>query len=42
MSRQRGFAAECRRQSSSLTGDAAEGEKIDWLDQVADRDGRAP
>jgi DNA-binding LacI/PurR family transcriptional regulator len=40
--RRRGFAAECRRQSCSLRGDAAEGETIDWLDQVADRDGWSP
>jgi DNA-binding LacI/PurR family transcriptional regulator len=37
--RKRGFAAECRRQSLSLRNDAAEGETLDWLDQVADREG---
>ena len=37
--RKRGFAAECRRQSLSLHNDAAEGETLDWLDQVADRQG---
>ena len=40
--RRRGFAAECRRQSSNLCGDAAEGETLDWLDQMADRDGWSP
>lgn len=40
--RLRGFAAECKRQSSSLRDDAAEGETLDWLDQVADREGWLP
>ena len=40
--RRRGFAAECKRQSSSLHDDDAEGETLDWLDQMADRDGWSP
>jgi len=40
--RRRGFAAECRRQSLSLRNDTAEGETLDWLEQVADREGWQP
>lgn len=37
--RKRGFKAECRRQSLILKNDKHEGEVLDWLDFVADREG---
>lgn len=37
--RQPGFAAECRRQSTLLRGDAQEGKTLAWLDAAADRSG---
>lgn len=37
--RRPGFADECRRQSIALLEDAAEGETMRWLGQVADTDG---
>ena len=38
-SRRAGFVEECRRQSQCLQGDPQETEIVEWLDQVADRDG---
>jgi len=38
-SRRAGFAEECRRQSQCLQGDPQETEVVEWLGQVADRDG---
>lgn len=37
--RKPGFAEECRRQSLLLAHDPLEKETLDWLEQVADRDG---
>ena len=37
--RRPGFATECRRQSELLKSDAHEKEVLDFLDQVADREG---
>ena len=37
--RRTGFAAECRRQSMRLMGDAHERDTADWLEAVADRKG---
>ena len=37
--RRAGFAEECCRQSQCLQGDRQETEVVEWLDQVADRDG---
>lgn len=34
-----GFAAEARRQSLLLSGDALEAETLDWIDAAADRGG---
>jgi hypothetical protein len=34
-----GFAEECRRQSRSLRNDPPEQEIMDWIEQVADREG---
>jgi hypothetical protein len=36
--RKKGFAAECRRQSSLLKKDEHEADVIDWLDSIADRE----
>ena len=33
------FAAECRRQSALLDADPHEREILDWIEQVADKDG---
>ena len=38
-SRRAGFAEECHRQSQALQGDPQETDIVEWLDQVADRDG---
>lgn len=35
----RDFAEECRRQSRLIEQDPQEGEMLDWLEQVADKDG---
>ena len=37
--RQRGFAALCRRQSKALTDDPHEVEVLEWLAEAADTDG---
>lgn len=37
--RRAGFAAECRRQSLALRGDAHERDTLDWLEAAADREG---
>ncbi|OGQ77313.1 MAG: hypothetical protein A2289_00125 [Deltaproteobacteria bacterium RIFOXYA12_FULL_58_15] len=37
--RRPGFAAECRRQSMQLNGDAHERDIADWLEAAADRKG---
>ena len=37
--RRAGFADECRRQSLSVHGDPLERETLDWIAEVADRDG---
>ena len=39
--RRPGFAAECRRQSQLLQGDAAEAETLQWIEAVADKAGWA-
>lgn len=36
--RRPGFLEECRRQSLIVQGSKHEGETLDWLDSVADRD----